>query len=218
MLDEKLIHVKKELIAYASLAESMVEKSLRGLLHHDKASLQEVIEKDEPRANTYEIEMDELCTNLIAQYQPTGKNLRTILMILRMGNDLERMGDHAVNIVESALFLIERPAVKPLVDLPVMGESTINMLRDSITAFVQEDAALAHLVCERDTVVDNLKDKITAELSAIMRSDPATIDRSLHLLRIAGNLERIADLATNIGEDVLFMVEGKVIKHHQDEQ
>ena len=217
MLEEKLVSLKKKLVEYASLVESMVEKSMKGLFNKEKQLLNEVIEKDEPKANNYEIEMDELCTNLIAQYQPKAKSLRMILMVLRMGNDLERMGDHAVNIVESSLFLIERPNVKPMIDMPKMSETTIKMLRDSITAFIDENAALARSVCQRDDIVDNYKDKIILELRDVMGKDPLTIERSMHLLRITGNLERIADLSTNIAEDVMFMVEGKVIKHHKDE-
>ena len=216
MLEEKLVALKKELIEYASLVESMVGKSINGLTGKNREMLLEVIEKDEPRANNYEIELDELCTNLIAQFQPRAKNLRVILMALKMSSDLERMGDHSVNIVESSIYLIERPAVKPLIDIPEMGRLTMKMLNDSINSFVNENASLAKTVCRSDSLVDDLKNKITGELSAIMSADPASIGRSLHLLRIAGNLERIADLSTNICEDVLFMVEGRVIKHHHE--
>ena len=218
MLEEKLIELKKELIDNAMLVETMVSKSVSGLLKRDKAALLEVMEKDEPKANAYEIEMDELCTNLIAQYQPKGKSLRAALMILKMSNDLERMGDHAVNIVESALYLIERPQVKPLDDIPKMGELTTKMLKDGINSFINEDALLARSVCIMDDGVDDLKDKIFRELTALMSSDPATIDRALHLLRISGNLERIADLSTNICEDVMYLVEGRVIKHHSSDE
>jgi phosphate transport system protein len=218
MIEEKLIELKKELIDFAMLVETMVSKSISGLSKRDRMALLNVIEKDEPKANAYEIEMDELCTNLVAQYQPKAKNLRMILMILKMSNDLERMGDHAVNIVESALYLIERPQVKPLDDIPKMGELTSIMLQDSINSFINEDAALAKHVCEMDDGVDDLKDKIFIELTALMGTDPATIERALHLLRISGNLERIADLSTNICEDVMYLVEGRVIKHHLNEE
>jgi len=217
MLEEKLVSLKKELVEYAGLVELMVEKSVKGLLNREKALLQEVIEKCELKANAYEIKMDELCTNLIAQFQPRARNLRLILMAMKMSNDLERMGDHAVNIVESALYLIERPQVKPLTDIPKMGEYTTKMLKDSINSFINEDAALAKSVCMMDDSVDDLKDKLIKELTALMSSDSATIERSLHLLRISGNLERIADLSTNICEDVIYMVEGRVIKHHSED-
>jgi phosphate transport system protein len=218
MLEEKLVLLKKELIDYAMLVETMVGKSIAGLLRRDKTTLLEVIGQEEPRANAYEIDMDELCTNLVAQFQPKGKSLRLILMALKMSNDLERMGDHAVNIVESALYLIERPQVKPLDDIPKMAEFTIKMLKDGISSFIDEDASLAKSVCAMDDSVDNLKDKIFQELTVLMSTDPATIERSLHLLRISGNLERIADLSTNICEDVMYLVEGRVIKHHKDEE
>ena len=218
MLEEKLVNLKKELIEYAGLVESMVEKSVKGLLVRERTVLLEVIEKDEPKANACDIEMDELCANLIAQYQPKAKNLRLILMALKMSNDLERMGDHAVNIVESAMYLIERQQIKPLIDIPKMGDYSTKMLKDSINSFINEDGALAKSVCAMDDSVDGLKDKVLMELEALMKSDPAMIERSLHLLRISGNLERIADLSTNICEDVMYLVEGRVIKHHNEEK
>lgn len=218
MLPEKITTLKKELVEYSALVEHMIEKSTQGLLRREKEVLGEVLDKDETKANDFEIELDELCTQLIAQYEPKAKDLRTILMILKMNNDLERMGDHAVNIAESSLFLIERPPVKPLIDIPNMAQTTMRMLKDSISAFINEDAKLARAVCERDDIIDGLRDQILRELITFMSSDPSTIERSLHLMRISRNLERIADLSTNICEDVIFMVEGRVIKHHKDER
>jgi len=218
MIEEKVIQLKKHLVDFAGLVEGMVRKAMKGLMEKNKQILLEVIERDEPVANTYELEMDEMSTNLIAQFQPKSKNLRLILMASKMSTDLERMGDHAVNIVQSALKLIEQADVKPFTDLPKMGEITIGMLSDGITSFVNEDGKLAKAVCERDSLVDNLKDSITDELMEVMKKDTSTIGRSLNLLRITGNLERIADLSTNIGEDVLFLAEGRVIKHHKEEE
>jgi phosphate transport system protein len=217
MFPEKITNLKRELVEYATLVEHMIEGSIEGLVKREKEALLKVVEKDETKANDFEIELDELCTQLIAQYQPKAKDLRTILMVLKMNNDLERMGDHAVNIAESGLFLIERPPVKPLIDIPRMAEVTMNMLMDSINSFINQDMRLAKGVCERDSVADGLRDQILRELITFMSSDPSTIERSLHLMRISRNLERIADLSTNIGEDVIFMVEGKVIKHHKEE-
>jgi len=214
MLEEKTNELKKDLVEFATLVEHMIEKSIRGLLEKKSDLLVEVIEEDEPKANGMEIEIDELCTTLIAQFEPKAKGLRIILMGGKMCKDLERMGDHAVNIAESGLFLIERPPVKPLIDIPRMAEIVIKMVKDSINAFINEDTQLAQNVCERDNMVDDLKDQIIRELITYMTSEPATIERSLHLLRIAGNLERIADLSTNICEDIIFMTKGKVIKHH----
>ena len=217
MLEEKLNELKKKLIEEASLAEDMVKKSIEGLIEKRREILEKVIKEYEPKMNELEIELDELCTNLIALYQPEAGNLRTILMILKMNNDLERIGDLAVNISESALFLIERPLVKPLIDIPRMAEEAIDMLKSAIDSFINKNAGLAKSVCEKDIIVDNLRDQILRELITFMSSDPSTIERSIHLIRISRNLERIADLSTNICEDVIFMVEGKVIKHHKDE-
>jgi phosphate transport system protein len=218
MFEERMRNLKRQLVEYAGLVEGMIEKAMKGLLEKDRDALNEVIEKDEPRANQLEIDLDELCTTLIAQYEPKAKDLRTTLMIMKMSNDLERIGDHAVNIAQSSLYLIERPLVKPFIDLPRMSELTIAMLKDSVVAFITEDAPLAKTVCERDSIVDGLRDQLFRELVTYMVSDSKTIERSLHLTRVAGNLERIADLSTNMCEDVIFMVKGQVIKHHHAEQ
>ncbi|MCX7784617.1 MAG: phosphate signaling complex protein PhoU [candidate division WOR-3 bacterium] len=215
LLDMKLLALKKSLIDYATLVEHMIDKVMTGLLKKEKSLLQELIDKDEPKTNQLELEVEELGTNLIAQYEPKAKDLRIVLMVLKINNDLERIGDHLVNIAESALYLIERPQVKPLIDIPKMADLVIKMLKDSITAFVNEDAKLAQSVCEQDSVVDSLLEQVIRELITYMTSDPKTIERSLHLIRIAHNLERIADLSTNISEDVIFIVEGRVIKHHK---
>jgi len=217
MLTEKINILKKKLIDMASLAEDMVKSSIKGLIEKRKEILEKVIKEYEPKMNELEIELDELCTNLIALYQPKAGNLRTILMILKMNNDLERVGDLAVNISESALYLIERPPVKPLIDIPRMAEESIYMLKNAIDSFINKDAELAKSVCEKDTIVDGLRDQVLRELITYMSSDPTTIERAIHLIRISRSLERIADLSTNICEDVIFMVEGKVIKHHKDE-
>jgi phosphate transport system protein len=218
MLEEKVALLKRELIEFASLVEGMIDKSVKGLLRRDRKALLEVVEQDEPRANKLEIDLDERCTTMIAQYQPKARDLRTILMILSMNTDLERIGDHAVNIAEDSLYLIERSVVKPLIDIPRMMEEVTAMVRDSIFSFINEDAQLAKAVCERDSVVDGLANQVLRELITYMSADPTTIERALHLLSISGNLERIADLSTNIGEDVIFIVEGLVIKHHCQEE
>jgi len=218
MLEKEITSLKKRLFEYAGLVENMIDKSIKGLLKKDKGLLDEVVEKDEPMANETEIELDDLCITLIAKYQPTAKDLRTIMMIAQMNNDLERMADLAVNIVESSLFLIERPPVKPLIDIPKMAEIAIKMLKDSLDSFTHEDPKLARSVCERDQIMDDLKEQVFRELITHMMSNPAVIERSMHLIRVSNSLERIADLSTNICEDVIFIVEGKVIKHHKDEK
>ncbi len=216
MLEERIVRLKGDIVSFASLVEKMIENSIEGLLKKNGPLLKEVVDVMEPRANNCEIDIDELCITLIARFQPKARELRTILMILQINKDLERMGDHAVNIAESALFLIDRPQVKPLIDTPRMAGISINMLKDSITSFVDENPTLAQSVLERDSDVDNLGEQILRELITFMTSDPTTIERSLHILRIARELERIADLSTNMCEDTIFIVQGRVIKHHKE--
>ena len=213
MLDEQLEGVKEKLMESASLVESMIEKSIRGLTERNETLLLEVIDRDEPRENKIEVGIEEACIHLIACYQPQAKDLRTIMMVSKMNNDLERMGDEAVNISEGALFLIKKPEVKPLIDIPKMAEEAVKMLKDSLNSFIEGNTQLAKSVCQRDDIVDGLRDQILSELIAFMASDPATIERSNHLIRISRSLERIADLSTNICEDVVYMTEGKMMKH-----
>lgn len=218
MLHEEITGLKKRLIEYAGLVETMIDKSVTGLTEKNESLLREVAEQDEPKANQFEIELEEQCMVLIAKYQPRAKDLRVILRIDQMNNDLERMGDQAVNIVESAIYLIQHPQLKPYIDIPKMGEITIRMVRDSIDSFIQEDSELAKSVCERDQVIDDLKDQIQRELFTYIASKPESIEIAFHIIRVANNLERIGDLSTNICEDVIFIVNGRVIKHHRDEQ
>lgn len=217
MLHLELERLKEKLIESATLVQAMIERSIEGLLKRDRDLLLKVIEVDEPRENDLEIEIDEKGIELIARYQPQAKDLRTIVMILKMNNDLERMGDEAVNISQSAIFLIDKPLVKPLIDIPRMAEESIRMVRDSLNAFLTENPELAKEVCIRDSVVDGLRDQIWRELVTFMASDPSTIERALHLLRISRCLERVADLATNLAEDTVYIVKGEIIKHHRGE-
>ena len=155
----------------------------------NSALAEKVIEVDEDRVNHLEIENEDAAINLMALYQPEASNLRTITMIIKINNDLERLGDHAVNIAEAAQYLIPRPAVKPLIDLPRMSEFAITMLKDALDSFTRADADLAYSVCGRDSVVDSLKDQITRELVTHMTSDATTIDRAMKLMMVALNLE-----------------------------
>ena len=217
VLEERLIELRKTLIEFATLVEHMIESSIKGLVRREKELLDSVAQTEEPKANDLDIKIDELCASLIAQYQPMAKDLRIILMIFKMNEVLERMADHAVNISESGLYLLETLSVKPLIDIPEMAAVAAQMLQDSIAAFINEDAELATSVCARDSIIDNLRDKTYKELIDVMSADSSTIKRCLHLMRISRNLERIADLSTNMCEDIIFIVEGKVIKHHKFE-
>ncbi|MGB9595040.1 MAG: phosphate signaling complex protein PhoU, partial [Candidatus Poribacteria bacterium] len=185
MLEERIRNIKRNLIEYAGLVENMIDKALQGLLERELQPLKDVIEKDEIRSNKFELEIDELCLATIAQFQPKARDLRTILMVLRINNDLERIADHAVNVAESSAFLIERPVLKPLIDIPRMSQISVRMLKDSINAFINEDVELAYDVCMRDNNVDELRDQILRELIMYMSSSPNTIERAFQLIRIS---------------------------------
>jgi len=216
MLEERLISLKRELIEYATLVENMIDKANKGLLEKKKDYLLEIIEKDEPRTDHYELEMDEKCIRLIAQFQPKAIDLRTILMILEINRDLERIGDLSATIARSIIFLIERPQVKPYIDLPRMSAIVQSMVKDSVKAFIENDSKLARETFQRDKIVNGLRDQIVRELLTFMASDYKTIERAFYLISLALDLERIGDHSTNICEDVVYIVEGEVIKHIDD--
>jgi len=213
MLDEKILNLKKRLITYSTHVEIMLEKSISGLLERNEEKLKEVLEVLEPAANKYELEFDENCINAIAQYQPVSKNLRILISIIKISNDLERVADHAVNIAGHGLPLIMKPQVKELIDIPKMAKLVIMMMKQSIESFVDENVELAEKVCKQDDIVDELNITIKKDLAALMRSDSNVVNRSLRLISISANLERVADLATNICEDVIYLAKGINIKH-----
>lgn len=218
MLNERIADLKKHLIDYTNLIEKMLQSTLKGLLEKDSALLNGVIEKLEPIANKYEIEFDEICTNTIAQYQPVSKNLRTLISIIKMSSDLERMADHCVNISQYGLSVIKEPEIKQLIDIPKMAVLTNSMLKDSIQSFIGEDVALAKEVCSRDDKIDDLNKTVRNDLCQLMKENPDVIKNSIKLITIAANFERIADLITNICEDIIYFSEGFVIKHHFDKK
>ena len=210
-------NLKARLAGYGQFVHGMIEKSRQALVSREEVLPREIIETDEPRANTTEIELQAECTSLIARHQPMARDLRTILMVLGITNDLERIADHAVNIAEAVKEHINGTSLKPVEPVLRMFDETIAMVDGAIRSFINEDAALGQKVCESDATIDQLATSILEGLSASMTAQPATVSENLALLKIAGNLERIADLSTNIGEDVIYMTEGRVIKHHQAE-
>ncbi len=216
MIEEKIKQLREKLIVMAVLTESMIERSIKALQEKNEELIRQVITIDEPKINEMEVEVDELCARIIALFQPEAKDLRTVLTVMKINNDLERIGDMAVNICESAEFLIARPPVKKLIIIPKMQAETAGMLKDSISAFMNDDVDLSRNVIARDDIVDDYKEQVIRELITYMLSDAQTIERSIHLIKVATNLERIADLSTNICEDTIFMVEGKIIKHQND--
>ncbi|MEJ2568563.1 MAG: phosphate signaling complex protein PhoU [candidate division WOR-3 bacterium] len=218
MIEERIKSLKKEIVNYASLVESMIEESIEGLSGRDENLLNSVIKEKEDKANDLEMLIEEHCIEIIAQFEPRAKNLRLILMILKMNNDLERMADHAVNIADSASFLIKLAKEESMEEILNLSNETKEMLKGSIDSFIDGDTKKAKKVCKQDDVVDELRDKIikTSVMNMCVEPDaPDLIDQKVQIMRIAKNLERIADLSTNICEDTIYMVEGKDIKHRK---
>jgi len=213
---EELEDLRKQLLEMAGLVELAVHDSVLSLMERDQERAQRVL-VNEARINQMEIRIDELATRLLALNQPMARDLRFLTAALKINNDLERMGDLAVNIVERALSLMAQPPVKPLIDIPRMAQLAESMVRNSLDSFVKRDAELARSVLLSDDAVDDLRDTISKELVGFMERDPSTVSRALDLILVSRNLERIADHATNIAEDVLFVVQGVDVRHHAEE-
>jgi phosphate transport system protein len=212
-VDIELRELRQDLVSMAGLAEAAIGKAVRALVVRNQKLAAEVL-RNETAINEMEIRIDERCMRLFALHQPEAGDLRFIAMALKINGDLERIGDLAVNIAQRVQELLREPVLKPLIDLPRMAELSQKMLHDSLDAFVQGNAELARDVCRRDDEVDDLGDQIFRELLTYMLEDASTITRGLHLILISRHLERVADHATNISEDVIYLIQGKTIKHH----
>jgi phosphate transport system protein len=214
MINEEIIKLKKKIIGFASHVEIMINDSIKALQNNDKELLKKVIKKDEPFANKLELSIDKQCINFIARYCPKASNLRTVVMLLKMNNDLERIADNCVYICYKSKSLIEKPEwSNHIADIANISEIVSAMLKDSIKSIVDNDIELAKDVCRRDEQVNKLRDDKINELIKYMNSNPKAIEEALALIRICDRLERIADLSTNIAEDAAFIAKGKVIKH-----
>jgi phosphate transport system protein len=200
----------------ASLAEAAVGKAVKSLVVRNRA-LAEAVMETENAINQLEIAVDERCLRILALHQPEAGDLRFIAMSLKINSDLERIGDQAVNIAECVVELLKEAPLKPLIDIPRMAELAQRMLKDSLDAFVRRDAALARDVCRRDDEVDDLEDQVFRELLTYMISDTQAVRRAINLLLVSRHIERVADHATNIAEGVIYMVQGKTIKHHAED-
>ena len=209
---EELEALKQTLLAMGGLVEDQIRRVMRALLERDDAMAEEVIERDR-QVNTYDVEVDEQCVSLLALYQPAAGDLRFITTAMKIVTDLERIGDQAVNIAQRVLELNREPQLKPYIDLPRMAEKTQRMVKESLDAFVARDTALARQVCGEDSEVDLLKEQIFRELLTFMMEDPRTIPRAIRLILISRFMERVADHATNIAEMVVYLVEGKMVRH-----
>lgn len=208
--------LKQTLLRMAGKAEAMIHKSVQALVQRDM-SLSEEIPHIEDDVNRLQLEIDDRAFKLLALRQPMAHDLRLIIAAMKISGDLERIADQAVNIQENTKILLQFPLLKPLIDIPKMAEIATDMLRDSLDAFVESDAAKARMVVTRDDEVDGLKNQVFRELLTYMISDPRTIQVGLQLILVARHLERIADHATNIAEDVVYLVEAKDIRHHAEE-
>lgn len=214
--DEELKSLKEKLLEMASRAEEQIATAVRGLKDREEALACQVLEREEA-INLLDIEIDEMCMRLMALRQPMATDLRFITSAMKISGDIERIGDLAVNIAERTIDLLKSPQLKPLIDIPRMAQMAQDMVRDALNAFVNRDDKLARDVCERDDLVDELNNQVFRELLTYMMQDPGTISRAVDLILVGRHLERIADHATNIGEDVIYMVRGRTIKHHIEE-
>jgi phosphate transport system protein len=213
---DQLGSLKEQLLGMSSKAEERTDLAVEALLNRDRDKANLVIAGDAD-LNRLEVAVEQAAVELLALQQPMARDLRFIIGAIKVSNDLERVGDHAVNIAESAIRLAEKPKISIRIpEIEVMARRARKMLSDSLDAFIRADGALGRKVCRDDDVVDSLHDSVFRVLLTHMMADPKTITPSLELLLVGRNLERIADLATNIGEDAVYLAEGKQIKHHQE--
>lgn len=212
---EELEELQKKLLEMGGLVESSVHESVLALQER-RAQHAEIVWSNEKRINRLEIEIDNLATRLFALQQPIAGDLRFITAAIKINTDLERMGDLAVNVAQRAAALIERPAVRTFVDIPQMAMLTQKMVRKCLDAFVRRDPDLAREVLLSDDEVDRLRTSVHRELIEFMQEDPTVIAEAVDLILISRHLERIADHATNIAEDTLFLVKGVDVRHHAE--
>ncbi len=210
---EELQQLKTRLLEMGGLAEDRVRSIVQALVDRDGAIVDRVLAGDGP-INQLHIEIDGRCFKLLALHQPMAVDLRAIVSAVKINTDLERVGDLAINIAEAVKRYMRHPPVKELIDIPRMADIAQRMLRDALDAYVRRDTALAHAVLNEDDALDALKTQVFRELLTYMLSDPGTIEPGLDLILISRHLERIGDHATNIAEDVIFMVSAKDVRHH----
>jgi phosphate transport system protein len=213
--DQELSELKQSLLRMASLAEQSIAQALKAVVQRDDAVARKV-DSDDNALDQLQIEIDDRCIKLLALRQPTAKDLRFVAMAMKICTDLERIGDQAVNIAHRAEELNKEPLLKPLVDIPRMADIARGMIRASLDAFVYEKPELARPVITLDDQVDKLNDQLHRELTSFMIEDPHTITRCLNLMSVAHNLERIGDHATNVAEDIVYLYEGRDIRHQHE--
>jgi len=210
--DDELQSLKEQILRMGGLAEEQVQGALRALVERDSDLARKIIENDR-QVNTLDVAIDEDCLRLLALQQPTARDLRFITTAMKISTELERISDLAENICERAIELNEEPQLKPYIDIPRMANWALKMVKDALDAFVNHDAELARKVCRDDDFVDDLTHQLFRELLSFMLENPQTITRAIRITFIAKYLERIADHATNVAELVVYLVEGKIIRH-----
>jgi phosphate transport system protein len=215
--DEELQRVKKHLLEMAAMVEDEITKALDALKKKSDRIALDVKQMDH-EVDKREIAIEDQCIELVARHQPVGTDLRFLVGVIKMNNDLERMGDHAVNIADQVTYLLKQARHKPVANIWAMAKEVKAMLRDSVESFVNNDPDRAQRVCERDNTVDNMRDETIRILLTHMLEEPDQIGSAISYMLVARNLERIADLSTNICEDVIYITEARVIKHHAEEE
>lgn len=215
--ERELEQLKAKLLEMSALVESAVYRSVQGVVEKNEELAQQVL-RNEGRINQLEIEIDDMAISLLALQAPLAADLRLVTAAIKINNDLERMGDLSVSIAQSALALIREPLIRPLIDIPHIAGLAQGMVRKALDAFVNRDAELARSVLASDDAVDNMRTASYHELMSFMETNPQQIPQALYLLSVVRNLERIADHATNVAEDVLFLIKGIDVRHHNEER
>ena len=215
--ERELEQLKAKLLEMSALVESAVYRSVQGVVEKNQELAEQVL-KNETRINQLEIEIDDQAISLLALQAPLAADLRLVTAAIKINNDLERMGDLSVSIAQSAIALIKEPVIRPLIDIPHIAGLAQGMVRKALDAFVNRDPELARSVLASDDAVDNMRTASYHELISFMENNPQQISQALYLLSVVRNLERIADHATNIAEDVLFLVKAIDVRHHNEER
>jgi len=215
--EQELEQLKAKLLDMSVLVERAIYCSVQGVVDKNQELAEQVI-RNEAKINQLEIEIDDLAISLLALQAPLAADLRLVTAAIKINNDLERMGDLSVSIAESALALMKEPVIRPLIDIPHIAGLAESMVRKALDAFVNRDAELARSVLASDDAVDNMRTASYHELISFMGNNPHQISQALYLLSVVRNLERIADHATNVAEDVLFLVKGIDVRHHNEER
>jgi phosphate transport system protein len=214
--EHQLTELQSKILTMAGLAEEQLRSAVKAFLENDGDGARGIFDSDH-RIDAMENEIDELGIHLLATQQPMARDLRLITMVLKMSSDLERIGDHAVNIVESTLRLQSGPLLEPPPEINAMAEIAIEMVKNAVDAFVERDARSAVEILRRDDVVDRYNDSVFRILLTVMMENPRRISWGMEILLVSRNLERVADMATNIAEDVIYIVEARNVKHHAGE-